>query len=256
MSETEDKSKGSNNDDVERIVRHRMIQTKKSRWPLRVLLAFGIIVLLVLVGGGFYQMGKNQSNNDNTSDSTSSSQNENVQKNMQVKQIKRSVTGKSVEQDQKDALDAATKLINSSRTGSDSYEDRMKKISDGDFSSVTAGMSEHVQFTSAYKDNTTLKENAYNVLVGMEGKAFNNKEVSHGNDDWRQVYVHPELGVAFVPVSVYGEKGNQLPYTMEMVYVDGQWKLLPQSLVEAISFVGNSQSNSGSTTNPNTSNGN
>lgn len=219
------------------IARSRTAQ-RKSKKSKRILTGIISILAVVLIAGvslfAGHQWGKAEEQNANKDTAP-----EFVQKDMDIKQVDRSVTGKSVEQDQKDALDAAKNLLNASVTGEGTdAEKRMEAIASGDTSSVTAGMRKGVSLSSAYENTDTIATNAYNVLVGLSSKGFDNEKVSAANDAWRQVYVHPDLGIAFVPLSVFGQDGHRLPYTMQMVYEDGQWKLLPQSLIEAINIAG------------------
>ena len=45
-------------------------------------------------------------------------------------------------------------------------------------------------------------------------------------------YDQPELGTVYVPLGVF--TGQQNAFVVEMVYVKGQWKINPYSLVEQI----------------------
>lgn len=43
-----------------------------------------------------------------------------------------------------------------------------------------------------------------------------------------------DIGIAYVPVSAFA--GNQAALTMEMAWVDGEWMLMPYSLIEGVSM--------------------
>lgn len=180
-----------------------------------------------------------------------------VQENMQIQKIDKSVSGKSVEQDQKDALAAAQTLINLAETKTDNPNDlvtatslRMQEVSQGNLDSIPDEMKNMVSHSTAYKDSDTnnVALNAYNVLIGLKSQGFNNQEVVANTDAWQGVYVHPETGIAFVPLSSFADTTNALPYSMMMVYEDGAWKFLPQSLIESVNIAGSAKAGASSAT--------
>lgn len=185
-----------------------------------------------------------------------------IQNNMRITQIDKSVTGKSVEQDQKDALASAQKLINLAKTDVVTDADlvaatslRMQEVVDGNFDSIPEEMRNMVAFSTGYENANTseIAKNAYNVLIGLKSQGFDNQEVIANSDAWSGVYVHPELGIAFVPLtSFFSDSSQALPYTMVMVYENGDWKFLPQSMIESVNIAGlaNAQLQATATTAP------
>lgn len=146
--------------------------------------------------------------------------------------VNRTLTGKSVEEDKKDALDALTRTLNEASTSGGSYQDRARQIESGDYSSLPEGWKDKV---SAPTDKD--KASAWEALIVLNA---NMKEFFKNNDDLKpvsdaalkHVVVNQEAGVAHIPGSVF--LGTDVPMTFDMVYVNGHWVLDPFNLVQDI----------------------
>ena len=146
--------------------------------------------------------------------------------------VNRTLTGKSVEEDKKDALDALTRTLNEASTSGGSYQDRARQIESGDYSSLPEGWKDKV---SAPTDKD--KASAWEALIVLNA---NMKEFFKNNDELKpvsgaalkHVVVNQEAGVAHIPGSVF--LGTDVPMTFDMVYVNGHWVLDPFNLVQDI----------------------
>jgi hypothetical protein len=146
--------------------------------------------------------------------------------------VNRSLTGKSVEDDKKDALDSLTRLLNEASTNEGNYQDRARQIESGDYSSLPEGWKDKV---SAPTDQD--KASAWEALIVLNAnmKEFfkNNGELKPVSDSaLNHVVVNQEAGVAHIPGSVF--LGSDVPMSFDMVYVDGHWVLDPFNLVQDI----------------------
>ena len=146
--------------------------------------------------------------------------------------VNRSLTGKSVEDDKKDALDSLTRLLNEASTNEGNYQDRARQIESGDYSSLPEGWKDKV---SAPTDQD--KASAWEALIVLNAnmKEFfkNNGELKPVSDSaLNHVVVNQEAGVAHIPGSVF--LGSDVPMSFDMVYVDGRWVLDPFNLVQDI----------------------
>ena len=146
--------------------------------------------------------------------------------------VNRSLTGKSVEDDKKDALDSLTRLLNEASTNEGNYQDRARQIESGDYSSLPEGWKDKV---SAPTDQD--KASAWEALIVLNAnmKEFfkNNGELKPVSDSaLNHVVVNQEVGVAHIPGSVF--LGSDVPMSFDMVYVNGHWVLDPFNLVQDI----------------------
>lgn len=188
-------------------------------------------VILALVAGSFFA---GRMSNPVTPESP---------QNSQVSQVDASVSGKSVEEDQKAALKASQDLLNASVTDSGSYQERMTAIEQGDISTVTEEMSNGVYFSESMNSEAA-RVSTYQSLVALSGVMLEDGEASpNSENEWQNVQVDSAHGIAYVPLGIF--TGTDVPFTFEMVYVDGEWKLAPFSLLQAIKM--SSTLNSGQT---------
>lgn len=172
----------------------------------------------------------NGSSSEPTSTPSTSSSSSDDEK---IRKYSRSVTGNSIEQDKKDATNAAAKLLNASKTadGQDAKK-RVQQLDEGDMSTVTQQMKDGVHLSDQLADETNEKF-TYESLVALKGEVFKNNEVKMAKEDaYKSSYADPESGAVDVPIAVF--TGNNIALSMHMVYIDGQWKLAPYSLIEGI----------------------
>ncbi len=144
-------------------------------------------------------------------------------------------TGKSVDQDRKDALAAAANLLtvaDKSPTGA-TAQTRLEKLSSGDSSVIDPSLSGLVYTTDFIGSNKSLQTSTYEALVTIASYVSKNGSVTPlSTTQWANVYVDQHAGVAFVPMSSFYDGGND--FNLQMVWVDGTWKLEPYSLLDIV----------------------
>lgn len=153
--------------------------------------------------------------------------------------LQRSISGKSVEQDKKDALATATELLNlsgKSPTGA-SATDRMKALDKGDTSVLDKAVPGLIQFSSQSEESYKIA--TYQTLVTLNtviSEKMGKKTLAPVDtaNAYQNVAVDQKIGTAYVPLSTYTSNGAA--FSMAMVYVDGKWKLAPYTLIDAIQF--------------------
>lgn len=179
------------------------------------------LLAVILIWGGFF-IGINSYNTNSSESST----------------ITRTLSGKSLNDDKLDAVNAAAKILNLSKTNDSTKEELTKtltKLSNGDTSSIPNELNSLIRFTDAFskKKNQLATYQALTTISYYVIQETGNKTIEKlpevSPDD---IYLDQETGVAFVPVSVFSGKGY---FDMEMIYVDGQWKLSPYSLIRQVS---------------------
>lgn len=148
----------------------------------------------------------------------------------------RSVTGKSLEEDKKAAIAALNNILitaDKSPTGV-AAPARLQTLNTDDYSVIDPALPGLIHYGP---DATAgLKTSTYQSLVTLSTvvKEKNGKgKIEPINEDaWKSTFGDPELGTVFVPLNIYAGKGAA--FSLEMVYVDGAWKLSPYSLIDAI----------------------
>lgn len=179
-----------------------------------VLLAFFIAVVIV---GAAFAIGRFTAPALSTVDDTTT-------------QVTKSVTGESVATDQKNALAAAQALLSNSATEGD-YQARMAQIEAGDTSSVPKEVVEGV-YLSDSMESEGARSSTYQSLVALNALMIKGDAKIATKDAASAVQVDSENGIAYVPLGVF--TGTDVPFSFEMVYVDGEWKLAPYSLLQSI----------------------
>lgn len=160
----------------------------------------------------------------------------------QTVKTERSLTGKSTIEDKHAALDAAQELLNASNSykGDLTVEERLKKIDAGDYSVADVdGMKRRIRFAGEFADDKQLQHTTLQALITLASHLKNAKGKVEPVDDtmFNYVFLDGELGNAFVPVSAFTTAGSV--FSLEMVYIDGKWKLAPYSLLDVVRLSSN-----------------
>lgn len=201
-----------------------------------------ISIFLVIVIGlwGVYYFSNKSTPNDSIIDNKD---------NVTVEQINRSLSGKSEEEDKKDAMSAAQNILNKSIDSSNDSElnDKITSLEDGDISVVSEDVKNKVRFTGEFQSDKNYQSTTYQaILVLAIFLIEDNEKIEPISEDiWEEVYLDQETGIAYVPLSVFYEKGTA--FSLEMVYVDGEWKLAPYSILSAINLSSKLQDNTNNT---------
>lgn len=138
--------------------------------------------------------------------------------------------------DKKDALAATARLLRTASEGpkkSESTVQRVKRLESGDMSAVSPSLESMIRF-SDMTGTPTVKKNTLEALVSLGSyvRAKNPSFATTSPDAWTHVDVDTRVGVAHVPVATLYPAGGA--FTIEMVNVDGAWKMSPYTLLDSI----------------------
>lgn len=147
----------------------------------------------------------------------------------------RSVTGKSLEEDKKAAVAALNNILKTadkSPTGVAAAV-RLQTLNKDDYSVIDPALPGLIHYGP---DSTAgLKTSTYQSLVTLSTivKEKNGGKLEPISEEaWKTTFGDPQLGTVFVPLNIYAGQGAA--FSLEMVYVNGSWKLSPYSLIDAI----------------------
>ena len=157
----------------------------------------------------------------------------------QVQTVSRSVSGASSDKDKASAMAAAATLLTAANKHSAnlSADDRVKAFEDSSADRNTlADMSTIDSLTRFTNDfDNDLRKTTYQSLVKVSSLLDGNNDgkiEARSSDLYKYVYLDSETGTAYVPLQVFSN--NAPAFSLEMVYVDGQWKFAPYTLLDAI----------------------
>jgi len=196
----------------------------------RLLIVLGIALILILGTGGYFAW----SAYSNDKSQTETIEKESADGNESAKQAKKTVSGKSANQDRKDALEAAGEILTlAAKSDKDmTPEERAEALDKGDTSVVDKSLSKRIRLADVYSEED-MKINVYQALIAMTKYiAVDGKVKPISEDSWQNVYVDSEIGVAYVPLTTFYENGTV--FSFEMVYVDGEWKFAPYSFMDIV----------------------
>lgn len=148
----------------------------------------------------------------------------------------RTVSGNTADQDKQDATKAVSKILQVADKSPKGIEplEIIQVLDTGDFTVIDDELPGLVRFS----DNATegFKVSTYQALVTMsavlEDKKSGDDFVTVSEEAWRSSYADPELGTVFVPLNIFTGGGES--FSLEMVFMEGEWKLAPYSLIEAV----------------------
>lgn len=211
-----------------------------------------LIAILVtsLIWGTALLAGKLTSSNDGTNSEGSTA--------TPTAPVTAGASGKTAEQDKADVLAATAALINEAgKNPGEKMEPalRLQKLDDDDYTVISKKLPSMIRFapsTPKHIQTTTYQAlvTIHTVLVntgGSETVKVKDQKAALG-----QVFMDSEVGMAFIPLSVFS--GQESAFNFQMIYVDGKWVLSPYSLVEAISLSAAAGSQSSPTASPSASN--
>lgn len=204
-------------------VRKVIVRSNRKFWSIS---AIGFLLTAILATWITYGVTKSYESSSNANVSTS------------AQKIDRAVTGKTADEDRKAALAAATDILNlsgNSPTGT-KFDERLNSLDAGDTEVIDPELTKLIRFQDSFADSEDMKNNTYQSLITMSTLIMNatgSLEIKPASDTmWKNVHVDSEMGTAFVPLSIYA--GPSASFSMEMVYIDGGWKLAPYSLLDSV----------------------
>ena len=197
------------------------------------------LLLVIVALWGVYFWGSRNSNDFETKP-------EETTNSTTVTQVERSLSGKTLEEDKKDVLQSAQDLLKSSSDTSDgvSMVKKIEALDEGDVSVVSEDLQNRIRFQDDFKIDENLQATTYQSLMVLATYISEEDFALVTDNVWEEVYVDQEAGIAFVPVSAFYSQGST--FSLEFVYVDGEWKLSPYSFLNAVNMSASIQENQAS----------
>lgn len=153
-----------------------------------------------------------------------------------ISKVDKTLSGKTPEQDKEDALKAAQELLISANTyeGDLTVPERLAKMEEGSEGMTdTAGMNKRIRFAAEFETDKELQMTTYQSLVTLASYLINDEgTITPMSGASNYIYLDSELGIAFVPVNAFALSANS--FSLEMAYLDGEWKLAPYSLLSMV----------------------
>lgn len=144
-----------------------------------------------------------------------------------------------------EAVDAAAALLTEAyvhRDSEEEYVEYLEALEDGELDEVSETVVNSVRTTDLF-DNEQSAITSYGILTTYSimikqlhglGEDESIEPLFDNESIARNVLYDEEVGIAYVPLSLFA--GEQALLTMEMVYVDGEWQVMPYSLLEGVSL--------------------
>jgi len=138
----------------------------------------------------------------------------------------------------KDILLSATELLQiaSASPNDDTFDARLQKLDSGDLSVINEELNDKIILTEEFSGSSSNTIDLYQTLIALSQAIITNNENSeitpYNDVAYSTIYLDKENGQAFVPLSAF--TGTQSYFSLEFLYVDGEWKLAPYSLVEEV----------------------
>lgn len=150
----------------------------------------------------------------------------------------RGLSGRTADEDKADAVATAATLLNAANkhTGDQTADQRVQALEQsGDHSSLAdlTTMDALTRYTPEFDEalKTTTRQSLIKASSLLDDNNDGKIEV-RGNKPHQYVYLDQQAGVAYVPLQVFSEHAPA--FSLEMVYVDGQWRFAPYTLLDAI----------------------
>lgn len=195
-------------------------------------ITIAVVLLVILLGfWGVYYFASNNSST-NTEETTSQ-----TKETVEIEKVQRSISGESLEDDKKNALNSAQAILETSAISPDdkSIQERVEALDQGDDSVVDSSLTEKMRFVGEFEDDKELQYTTYQALITLSSYTNANGEIEPISDTvWQQVHVDQEVGIAYVPISAFYGPGAS--FSLELVYTDGEWKMAPYSLLDIINL--------------------
>lgn len=148
-----------------------------------------------------------------------------------LERVSRSLSGKTVEQDRMDAVNAAVELfeLTNAPETKDKAEAEFLKMEQGDFSIIDPEFLSKVRLYDELKNNVEFQQELTISVFSMGTviKESNGGKIASNLDKLGTVRVDQETGVAQVPLELF--TGGESPVALTMIYVNDKWLLEPYS---------------------------
>lgn len=140
-----------------------------------------------------------------------------------------------------DAVEATEDLLNSVYLDFDSEEDYMEAMekiqTDGYEAVLPEDVSDRIHFVDIFDGNEGAEIITYQTLLALSAQISmeTGEEIALQYDETQvegNVLYDEEVGIAYVPISAFAT--GDASFSLQMVYVDGEWKLAPYSVIESV----------------------
>lgn len=196
-----------------------------------------VIGLLVVIAAVWITAAVMQANRDtNAFDSTTPNTD------VEVEQVQRTVTGNPIDTDRQAALDAAQEVLTAAVIeDEDTFVETMQAMDTEGFNAehLPEGLTDSFRFEDTMQEEDRQVNSVQAVLtIAQIATQFADTAGTVepiATDAWQYVHVDSELGIAFVPVSVF--TGTETGYSLMMVFTENeQWQLDPYPLLDSVTL--------------------
>lgn len=140
-----------------------------------------------------------------------------------------------------EAVEATEDLLNSVYLDFDSeeeYLEAMERIQEEGYDAVLPeDVSDRIHFVDIFDGNEGAEIITYQTLLALSAQISmeTGEEIALQYDETQvegNVLYDEEVGIAYVPISAFAT--GDVSFSLQMVYVDGEWKLAPYSVIESV----------------------
>lgn len=210
-----------------------MIKTRteiqKKNLKIKIITGALIVTLIILIATIFINL-----SGDTNKDSNASTNNDKIA----TEKVRRSVTGKTSEEDKKDAMNAAAAILKEAAKNPSGEKDlakRLTAIEQGDKNAVSSDLEKMIRW-DGFNDDMFLDVRKVNTLQALVALSANLEKEKvdfkpKNNKAWQSVFLDQGAGYAVVPLTVFRDGGI---FEFNMVYTDDGWKLAPRQLLKDV----------------------
>lgn len=154
--------------------------------------------------------------------------------------VTRTLSGKDITEDRADVYKAAVELLDSTGApaAQEDYIAMLKDLDSATVKDVPKEFLDKVRFVDLM-DQDELKVTTYQALITFASLAKASSEdgkiASLFADGPMTIMVDQEAGVAQVPVNIFvNQADSPNTFSMEFIYIDGEWKFAPYSVLDQL----------------------
>lgn len=158
-----------------------------------------------------------------------------------TEQVQRSLTGKTLAEDQQAVVDATIKLLESTEAPAEEADliPLLQKLDTEGVKAIPQEFLERSRFVSIMDDDTLRLATYQSMLTfasltkisSSDGKTIEPRAA----DVAKEVFVDQEAGTAFIPMNIFVASNDETSvFSMEFVYINDQWVLSPYSILDSV----------------------
>lgn len=157
-----------------------------------------------------------------------------------VSQLERTLSGKTLAEDQADVLQAAIALLQATDAplGAADYETRMLQIEQGNFE-YSEDLRSKIRFVEGIANDEAIERTLLQSLVtfgSLSKQSSGSETITALFDNASEgIVVDQEVGVAYVPTTLFINSSTGINgFSLEFVYVDGEWLFAPYMTLDQL----------------------